>query len=30
VPEEDELITLTQAEMMDRFMRYQAELEDGV
>jgi hypothetical protein len=30
VPEEDEVITMTHAEMMERFARYQAELEDGV
>ena len=30
VPEEDELITMTHAEMMERSVRYQAELEDGV
>ena len=30
VPEEDDLITLSQAEMMERFARYLAELEEGV
>jgi len=30
VPDEDELVTMTHEEMMERFARYQAELEDGV
>ena len=30
VPEEEDFITMTQAEMMERFARYQAELEEGV